>query len=295
MFKCVPLNKLNINDFKELNKFKNNFNVLNENFFEVYNNSNFAQRIFLRRRVKLLKKDSKYIGYIWAEMNDENIYSINALNVIQDEPDNVKEHVPYNLLISTLKKNSIISYFCENNDYNFRILKSLGFVQREGTLILYLDLSNLSNNMYLYLDNEVEFEILKLGIDEQKRCDIQNKVFKSDSRLPLSIQDIYFDEAQNYYFDKGAVFIKKDGEYIGYGQIIIEENTPIIVNFGILREYRGKGYSKSLLSYLLRIIKYNGFHCVKIKVKSTNYIALNLYKKLHFKVIRESYNWELKT
>lgn len=292
MFKCVSLNKLNINNLKELNKFKNDFNVLNKDFFKIYNNSNFAQRMFLRRRVKLLKKDSKYIGYIWAEMNDKNIYSINALNVIQNELNIVKENIPYKLLINTLRRNCILNYLCENNDYNFQVLKSLGFLQREGTLILYLDLNK---NVPFYLNDGVEFETLKLGVDEQKRCNIQNEIFKSDSRLPLSIQDIYFDQSQNYYFDKGAVFIKKDGEYIGYGQIIIENNTPVIVNFGILEKYRGKGYSKSLLSYLLKIIKYNGFNSVKIKVKSTNEIALNLYKKLNFKVTGETYNWQLKT
>ena len=84
MYECVGLSKRNLNDFKKLNSTKNNFNRLNQDFFEVYNKCNFAQQIFLRRRVKLLKRDSTFIGYIWADIDDNNLCSINALNVSRD-------------------------------------------------------------------------------------------------------------------------------------------------------------------------------------------------------------------
>lgn len=287
MYNCVALNIRNLDYFKELNKAKDDFNRLNEDFFEVYHKSNFAQQIFLRRRVRLLKRDSKYIGYIWADMDDKNICSINALNVLR-----TSNFIPYKALIDTLKKNCTINYLCENNNYNFEILKEIGFTRKDGTLILYLDVTE---NIPLIIVEDLEFETLKKGIDEQKRCEIQNEIFKNDARLPLTIEDIYFDEVQSYYFDRGSVFLKKNGIYIGYGQIIIENNIPVIVNFGILKEYRGRGYSKSLLTYLIKIIKYSGFDKVKIKVKSTNKIALNLYEQIGFKITNEIYNWQIKT
>lgn len=287
MYNCVALNIRNLDYFKELNKAKDDFNRLNEDFFEVYHKSNFAQQIFLRRRVRLLKKDSNYIGYIWADMDDKNICSINALNVLR-----TSNFIPYKALIDTLKKNCTINYLCENNNYNFQILKEIGFTRKDGTLILYLDVTE---NIPLIIVEDLEFETLKKGIDEQKRCEIQNEIFKNDARLPLTIEDIYFDEVQSYYFDRGSVFLKKNGIYIGYGQIIIENNIPVIVNFGILKEYRGRGYSKSLLTYLIKIIKYSGFDKVKIKVKSTNKIALNLYEQIGFKITSEIYNWQIKT
>lgn len=292
MYECVGLNKCNISRFIDLNRFRCDFNSLNEDFFKVYNNSNFAQRILLKRRVKLLTKDSRYIGYIWAEMNNKKNCSLKALNVLRCENPKTVDYIPYKVLISNLRKNSIVTYYCEKNDYNFQVLKNIGFIQGQGTIILALDLKN---TMSLALQPNLQFEILKLGVDEEKRCYIQNEIFKSNDRVPLTIDDIYFDEAQSYYFDKGAVFLKKDNEYIGYGQIIIEKNTPLIVNFGILTKYRGRGYSKTLLSYLLKVAKCNGFDIVKIKVKNTNDIALKLYKKFGFQVISERYNWELKT
>lgn len=290
MYECVGLNKRNLICFEELNKARHEFNTLNEDFFEIYNKCNFAQQILLRRRVKLLKDDSKYIGYIWSDMNDKNSCCINAISVLK-AMGNIKTNMLYKTLIDTIKRNCSITYLCESNNYNYEILKDVGFRKKEGTLILY---SDVSENIPLYPDEELEFEILKRERDEQKRCEIQNEVFRDDNRVPLSIEDIYFDQVQSYYFDKGAVFLKKDGEYIGYGQIIIEDNIPVIVNFGILKEYRGNGYSKSFLSYLLKIIKDTGFKNVKIKVKNTNIPAVNLYEKLGFKTKNEVCTWELK-
>jgi ribosomal protein S18 acetylase RimI-like enzyme len=290
MYDCVALSKKNLNHFKKLNEANEDFNNLNENFFEVYDDCNFAQQIFLRRRVKLLKKDFKYVGYIWTEINDGKICIVKSLNVLRRVGD-FKDYAPYKILIDSISDNYTINYLCENNDYNSNVLKDIGFIKREGTLILYL---NMLENIPLILRENLEFQILKKGRDEQKRCNIQNEIFKNDSRVPLTIEDIYFDESQNYYFEQGSVFLKKDGEYIGYGQVIIENNTPIIVNFGILSRYRGNGYSKSLLSYLLKIIKYNGYNRVKIKVKNTNKIALSLYEGIGFEITKEIYNWEFK-
>jgi Acetyltransferases len=281
----------NLDQFRKLNKSKGDFNTLNKDFFEIYDSCNFAQQIFLRHRVKLLKKDSRYIGYIWTELDDINVYTINALNILNTE-NNLKNYILYKYLLDTLKKNCKINYSCEKNSYNFDTLKYMGFIRKEGTLILHL---NIQEKMPLLIMENLEFEILKRGRDEQKRCELQNQIFKNEDRIPLSIEDIYLDEVQTYYFDKGSVFIKKDGDYIGYGQVIIEDNQPVIVNFGILKEYRGKGYSKAFLAYLIKIIKFNGFSDVMIKVKTTNRIALNLYEATGFKIINEIYNWELKT
>ncbi|KZL91137.1 GNAT family N-acetyltransferase [Clostridium magnum] len=291
MYKCVGLNMRNLDQFRKLNKAKNDFNTLNRDFFEVYDSCNFAQQIFLRHRVKLLKNDSRYIGYIWTELDDINVYTINALNILNTEK-NSNKYLLFKYLLDTLKKNCNINYNCEKNSYNFDILKHMGFIQKEGTFVLHL---SIEENMPLLIMENLEFEILKKGRDEQKRCELQNDIFKNEDRIPLSIEDIYLDEVQTYYFDKGSVFIKKDGNYIGYGQVIIEDSVPVIVNFGILKESRGKGYSKALLVYLIKIIKYNGFSDVMIKVKTSNKIALNLYESTGFKIINEIYNWKLKT
>ncbi|NMM62691.1 GNAT family N-acetyltransferase [Clostridium sp. P21] len=286
MYQCVTLNKRNFGVLRKLNEIRNNFNSLNEDFFAVYNECNFAGQILLKRKVKLLKKDEEYIGYMWFEMTDKNNCNINSLSVSEKT-----DYIPYKFLLTALKSNCTSSYLCEDNDYNFDILKNIGFNVKDGTLIL---CSDTYKNVPLLLKDDLEFENFKMGFDEQIRCTIQNEVFKEESRVPLSLEDIYYDELQSYYFDRGAVFLKKDGKHIGYGQIIIEDNTPFIVNFGILEEYRGKGYSKSLFTYLLKICSFNGFDQVKIKVKISNIVALNLYKSLDFKTLSKNYRWELK-
>lgn len=286
MYQCVSLNKKNFEIFKNLNEARNKFNLLNKDFFELYNRSNFAEQLILKRKVKLLKKSSEYIGYIWYNINVKNSCSINSLSVFPN-----CNYLPYKFLIDSLKKNYTNFYLCEHNDYNFEILKNIGFNKKEGTLILY---SDSYHNIPLTLKDGLEFENFRIGIDEKKRCDLQNEIFKNNTRIPLELDDIYFDEMQSYYFKFGAVFLKKDGKYIGYGQIIVENSMPFIVNFGILKEYRGKGYGKSLITYLFKICNYNNFKEVQIKVKSSNTIALNLYKSLDFKVISQRYNWELK-
>nr|WP_307889978.1 hypothetical protein [Clostridium botulinum] len=83
MFKCINLNKDNIIKFKELNKNSKNFNLLNEDFFILYNNCSFIQRLFLKKRVKLLYKREECIGYIWTN-TIKNICHINALNIIKN-------------------------------------------------------------------------------------------------------------------------------------------------------------------------------------------------------------------
>lgn len=289
MYKCIKLVKRNLRYFRELNRERAVFNSLNRDFFQTYDNCNFAQQIILRRKVKLIKDKFKYIGYIWTDLYHKNICNINALNVICRC--NSIDSLPYRCLINTIRENCTVKYLCENNNYNFSLLKSMGFEKKEGTLILYKELSE---NIHFILNGGLEFEVLQKGRDEEKRCEVQNKIFEDEHRVPLTLEDIFFDEVQDYYFEKGAVFLKKDNRYIGYGQFILENNIPVIVNFGIIEECRGKGYSKYLLIYLLKMIYFNGFNKIIIKVRDSNYRALNLYKGVGFEVKKEQYHLELK-
>lgn len=289
MYTCVGLIKKNINCFQKLNDRRDYFNPLNKDFFKDYFNCNFAKQILLRRRVKLIKDHMDYIGYVWSDISDKKICNINAMNIIKNCSN---DYLPYKYLINSIKKNLPVTYICEKKNNNFDILDSLGFIKKDGTLIFKTDINE---DVYIEPEKEMSFHAFKKGIDEQLRCDIQNRIFKDESRMPLTLEDIYYDELQNYYFEKGAIFLKKGNKFIGYGQIIIENNcTPVIVNFGIVKEYRGRGYSKYLLKYLLKISYLNKFNCIKIRVKSSNNTAINLYMSMDFKIQQEIYNWELK-
>lgn len=60
----------------------------------------------------------------------------------------------------------------------------------------------------------------------------------------------------------------------------------LLHHFGILPEFQGNGLSKILLKESLQFIKRKGFQ-VKLEVHSTNYKAINLYKKFGFRHLGE--------
>lgn len=286
MHKSISLTLKNINKFKEIYKFNTNFSLSNKDFFHQYDNSNVIQKIFLRRNVNLLLEKNNYIGYIWFEKHNKHYSSINSINVIQS--DNLICY--YEALISPLTNNSLITYECEDNEVNIDILSKLGFKRAKGFLELERNCTKGFNTTAI--PKNITFSIVEKNKDEKARCFLQNEIFKNDDRIPINVDDIYYDEAQEYYFDKGAVFIELDNIPIGYGQIIIEDKVAVIVNFGIIEKYRKEGYGKVLLSYLLNIANENNFSKVSLKVDSNNIDAYKLYLSIGFNIKRELYTWQ---
>jgi len=287
MFTIVSLNKKNIYDFKKLNDRRRVFNRLNEEFFTLYEKCNFIDKYALRRQVKLLKYNNDFIGYIWSVKEDNSTSIIRSMIA--------SEHnaplICYNNLINTLNCSEDILYTCESNSLNKAILSTLGFEAIEGTIEMCLETENLNSFSML---NDLAFERLRRGEQEELRCKIQNIIFENDNRIPLSIEDIYFDEDQSYYLEEGAIFIKADNNYVGYGQIVVDNKDAYIVNFGILKEFRGKGYGKCLIYYLVTLINNLGFNKVYIKVASENNKALKLYETMGFQICNEYYKWRKK-
>lgn len=287
MYSFEKLNNSNMLYFKKLNMLKKKFNNLNEDFFEKYDHTHFINKLILKKRVSLVKSGNDFTGFVWITPKNSLHFVINSMNFIECE-DTLKS---CSFLLSKLKNDSTFTYICEKNYFNFDLLKSAGFKPLESTLHLSLSLYSISK---FVIDHDVEFEMLKKGKHEEKRCEIQNQVFQNINRLPLSLEDIYEDEIQNYYFDRGAIFIKKDNIYLGYGQIIVENDCPTIVNLGILERYRSNDYGKNLLKHLINIVIEEGYNKVNIKVASDNSIALNLYTGLGFVIENESCKWEFK-
>jgi ribosomal protein S18 acetylase RimI-like enzyme len=283
----ASLNKSKITPLRELNSLRESFNIQNSDFFDVYDDLNFLQQLFYRKRVKLLKKGLLYIGYIWSAQVSKTHCIINSLYL----PPNSSEQ-SFKELLATLYKYENIEYVCERNFFNFHDLEKVGFNKKGGIIELKLSITDF---LPLEYADTISFEILKKESGEEIRCKIQNEVFKNDNRIPLNIEDMYFDEAQSYYIGEGAIFIKDSLDYVGYGQIILEKDYVSIVNFGIVVNYRRKGYGKLLLAKLLNTIKSLGFKEVAIKVDSDNSAALELYQSFGFSVTGEVYNFELKT
>ncbi|AGK97519.1 GNAT family N-acetyltransferase [Clostridium pasteurianum] len=289
MYNCIDLNKTNIYSLKKLGAFGTKFNNLNKDFFNIYDNLNFIQKYFQRKRVKILNHGEESIGYIWTTNNFRAVYTIEAMNVVPSNNLNLKKC--YEKLLYAVSNKGVFIYECEKNDYNFKTLKDIGFKAMNGTLEM---CCSLDNDYNFEIKDDIVIENLILNRDEKKRCDIQNDIFKKDGRTPLDVEDIYFDQCQNYYFQQGCFFIKLKNFIIGYGQIIINDGTPVIVNFGIVDKFRGEGYGKLFLIFLLSKAKKNNFKEIFIRVDSSNTIALNLYRNVGFKVKKEICTWKFK-
>jgi len=277
--KVVSLNKTNLSNFKILNSKRSDFNSMNLDFFDTYDEANILKKMFYRKFVRILTKEDKTIGYIWEKPLLKGLYKIQSLYL--DKDNITKENILR--LIGNKNKDYILYYKGEVSILD--TLNDIGFNFRNETLILSIDLKDKFNESR----EGISYKRVILGKDEDLRCDIQNKIFNNKNRIPLTIDDIYYDELQKYYYNEGALFIQLDNNVIGYGQIIIDNKVPYIVNFGILDEYKGKGFGRIFLHHLLNLIIDEGFQSSLIKVDKENIKAVNLYKSTGFKEIEENY------
>jgi ribosomal protein S18 acetylase RimI-like enzyme len=287
MYSCVFLNKKNLEQLLALNKVRKRFNILNEDFEEYYSCINLTKKLLVHRRVKLLKYNNKIIGYIWLSKEGKKSFSIDSMYVEGDKY--LTER--YALLLDSIRTKSMLLYNCERNQINYTVLSQLGFIKKQGTFKMY---AKITLPKILYNSADILFEQFQKGKHEEIRCTIQNEVFKNDTRIPLTKDDMYYDQLQSYYYEKGSILLKKGNLYIGYGQIIFNNDIPTIVNVGISEGYRGKGYGRALMYHLFRVLLEQGIEEVNLKASTNNHSALKLYKSLGFNVKNETNLWEYK-
>ncbi|NLK96124.1 MAG: GNAT family N-acetyltransferase, partial [Clostridiales bacterium] len=127
--------------------------------------------------------------------------------------------------------------------------------------------------------------------DVKIRCFIQNSVFRDNNRIPLTTADIEFDENQDYFIDDLCLFISVDNKVIGYGQIIYNKGIYTVVNLGIIKKYRGKGYGRDLLNALIILAERKGIRDLFIRVELNNHKAERLYESCGFNEVGYISNW----
>lgn len=96
--------------------------------------------------------------------------------------------------------------------------------------------------------------------------------FSDEIRLPE-------DEEKN---NKVTYLIKLKDESIGKIKIYRNENTAFISGFGIIPEFRGKGYGKQALKESLNMLNKESIYDISLDVVAENKKALNLYKSCNF-------------
>ncbi len=280
MYKCKKLSWFNINKFKKLSRGNVCFEFTKEDFFKGYDTLNPIGKLLYNKNVKLLKYNRNYIGYIWFTRICKNFYRINSMTINCSENDIVL----YRKFFQSFKKGSL---FEADGNFN-KLLTDIGFTEVNKLF----EMKTILEEKYSFkLPSEISFKTFEIGEDEQIRCSLQNKIFKTSSRAEIDIEDITFEEEQKYYLNEGSIFIKYGEKFIGYGQLIKENDKVSIVNFGILDEFRNRGYSKILLKYLLNLAIDNNLKEIYLKCNSDNIRALKLYKEHNFKIEKEFCTW----
>lgn len=273
MYRLETLNNSNLN-------FINEFDITNEykeELIEICTNKNIFKKLLLGKNIKYIKSQQKYIGFLWYSKLQYQVYKIHCIKFIPEYSTFEYYKEVFKFFNSC---NSII--ISENNNLNTTLLIELGFSVERAIIEMERDINSYEeqNN-----DENISFATFKEGKDEKYRCLIQNKVFDSANRQSINKEDIIYEKYQNYYIPEGCIFIKHKGVHVGYGQLIKKDSKIYIANFGILPEYRGKGYGKKLLKYIVNIAHDLGNSKIYLKCDKKNIEAVNLYIGEGFKTI----------
>ncbi|WP_195999403.1 GNAT family N-acetyltransferase [Clostridium sp. 1001271B_151109_B4] len=304
------LSSNNFENFKNLNLERFSKENYDKNFFEYYENEKFFLKIFLKKFVKLFIYGKEVIGYIWYEIPVEIPVRVWSLYIKPEYIDLLNPEILKGF------NNTILSYETCNDEDTNKMLINLGFNKIKPSLLMNIKLSNyhkesqvaiLKNtlehnyNVINSLNNLYNGNIRKIKIttekvilnkEEELRCKIQNSVFSATTRVPLEVEDIQNDIEQDYYMEDLSLFIKLNNIAIGYGQIIFNRDMYTVVNFGILKEFRGYGFGKILLNDLINRSKMMKINDLFIRVEENNYSALKLYNWIGFKPKSIINKWE---
>lgn len=275
----------------------------NKDFFKCYDNQNFIIKFLYRKFIKIIKLNNVSVGYIWYEAPIDNFIKVWALYIDYRYINELSKQI-----LSSFN-NYILSYEAIDTSKNAIILENLGFRINNGTLFMEMNLDNYDNskkindihlklveNLYIKknFNSNVCFSTRKLvvGVDEELRCNIQNNIFGELNRRPLLLEDIYGDMAQDYYLKDLCVFGMVNNSYIGYGQIIFSREMFTVVNFGIVKEFRGMGLGKLLLDEIILYANRAGIRKISIRVDCSNEKAIDLYKWIGFNEKNKILIWE---
>lgn len=254
------IERLSILDFIEFRKEIKSFFKSNKRLLNLFNLKKFSNQ-----QKALLLCNTNRVDFETIQLNRIIWKDTDFIN-------NTKE-----LILES--KNRYLKYLVTDDLSLSSIIKN----SKSSNLILKLNsLKNIENDFIN--DNFEKFSINKhLDI----RCVLQNDIFFDKNRIPLQNKDIIYECEKDNFIENLAFFIKKDEDYIGYGQVLLIEDKYYVANFGIKSIYRSNGYGKKLLKYILVNAKKNGIEDIYIKVEKKNEIALKLYTSLGFEFFKE--------
>lgn len=137
--------------------------------------------------------------------------------------------------------------------------------QNEGVTGISLRLSNEYDMKEIAKQNAIYF-----GLPQE---DIEGRVEELEGEAEIQEPNVY-----NY-------MIEKDGTILGKIKIHFQEDSGFVSGFGILPEFRGKGYGKQGLKQALHLICEKGLTSAELDVESENNNALRIYLSCGFEPV----------
>ena len=271
--------KLSNKNFSNLKGLVDEFFCINKyrsNLISTYNKLSFFKKILYKNKVIIILVGEEYVGYVYFKKLSIDTIVINDLYI--------KNEFVYKVNLNNIEifKDKILLYQTYEDKLTREILINNGFSKNETTMLLKYDLHT---KLRLKQDKNIAFRLFKVNKDEALRCKIQNDVFNYNGREPISIKDIMYEEKLKYYRSETCIFMLANDKEIGYAQIIYNKDMYMLVNFGIIEEYRGYGYGEIFLEYMINLAFDNDISTLYIRVNDSNFKALNLYKKIGFKFL----------
>ncbi len=265
------------------------FNQLNEDFYKFYSSLDWIKIIRLKKKVFLIRMEDEYVGYIWTEETDYKVNKIYSLYI-----DDNSKVTDINELSKYFRHGHTFYYECRLNGFNKQILDRLSFKGINHYIEMKYSLE--AHICDFKRGQNIDFRTFIEDKDESLRCKLQNDIFFSEGRVPLSIKDMYNDEEQEYYLIGGGFFILSQGSEVGYGQLIKHDyvDSVLLVNFGILESKRKHGLGRYLLSYILNEAKAMGYKNIFLRVNINNIAAIKLYSDFGFKTCSNIIHYEYK-
>lgn len=126
----------------------------------------------------------------------------------------------------------------------------------------------------------IDFRKFKHKSDEKLLAIMQNDFFKYGKLL--TEKDIARRFNEDDILNDLSIFLCVNGIPIGFGQIVDTKHGFMLGSIGILKEYRGLGLGKLLISYLIKASIDAGLDNLYLYVRINNKVAKKLYRSLGF-------------
>jgi len=176
---------------------------------------------------------------------------------------------------------------CKNRNFNKLLLLSDG---ESNSGIEFIKTVNGSYNFSEYRmkqlnnissDSRRPINLRKASNQDGKEIQRQNTKFFNDVEASdLGVSECLPEEEE--ILNDITYMVELKGEIIGKIKVEYSENAAFIYGFGIVPDFRGRGYGKAALKEALRLINEKNINEVELDVECKNNTALNLYKSCGF-------------